>query len=214
MSDTLDLKQIERKAFRSTYQDGLWDIYMGVIVAGMAIFVYRPASSYSAINVVAFVLTFAIGNSLFWLGKKFITLPRMGQVRFGPMRQQKIRVLAIILGIVVLIQVGLVWITGAGGLNQVFGRELVSDVDNGRLTVATVCMFFVGIPMLFIAYLNDFMRGYYIAILISLAVFLMIYTNQPIYPLIISGFILIPGILLFIRFLRMYPIPLGDGTNG
>ena len=31
MSTQLNLKEIERKAFRSTYQDGLWDIHLGLI---------------------------------------------------------------------------------------------------------------------------------------------------------------------------------------
>ena len=42
MSTHLNLKEIERKAFRSTYEDGLWDIYFGLIVICMSIFIYRP----------------------------------------------------------------------------------------------------------------------------------------------------------------------------
>ena len=28
MNTQLNLKELERKAFRSTYQDGLWDLYL------------------------------------------------------------------------------------------------------------------------------------------------------------------------------------------
>src|SRR4030042_5942793 len=104
MSNVLDLKQIERKAFRSTYQDGLWDILMGGIVVAMAITIYRPESGYSPSNIVMMTLIYVVLYSLFWAGKKYITLPRMGQVRFGPARQKKKKTLAIILGIIVLIQ--------------------------------------------------------------------------------------------------------------
>ncbi len=47
MSAELNLKEIERKAFQSAYQDGLWDIYYGLIVVCMSFFIYRPATGYS-----------------------------------------------------------------------------------------------------------------------------------------------------------------------
>src|SRR5512136_1802454 len=127
MVDILDLKQLERKAFRSTYQDGLWDIYMGIIVVGISQYVYRPESGYSAINLIWFVLTFAIGQSIYWAGKKYITIPRMGQVQFGAIRHQRGKTLAIILGVVILIQVALVVLTAIGWLNSAFGKELFGD---------------------------------------------------------------------------------------
>ncbi len=174
MSNFLDLKQIERKAFRSTYQDGLWDIYMGVIVATLAIFAYRPESGYSAINIIGFVLTALVVQSLFWAGKKYITLPRMGQVRFGPARQHKKKTLAIILGIIILIQASIVGLTALGWLNPVFGVKLFGNISQERLLVAALGSLFVGPSMLVMAYVNDFPRGYYIAVLMALAVFLMI----------------------------------------
>ncbi len=35
MNSVLNLKEIEKRAFRSTYQDGLWDIYYGLVVISM-----------------------------------------------------------------------------------------------------------------------------------------------------------------------------------
>jgi len=214
MSNVLDLKQIERKAFRSTYQDGLWDILMGGIVVAMAITIYRPESGYSPSNIVMMTLIYVVLYSLFWAGKKYITLPRMGQVRFGPARKQKKKTLAIILGIIVLIQSIVVGLTAIGWLNPVFGAKLFGDISLEHLAVAALGSLFVGPSMLVIAYLVDFPRGYYIAVLMALAVFLMIYINQPIYPIVIGGLIIIPGLVLFIQFLKKYPIPQGDEPNG
>jgi len=214
MSRILDLKQIERKAYRSTYEDGLWDIQLGLIVLGLAMFMYRPEGGYSANNLIWFVLTFLLANTLFWAGKKYITVPRLGQVRFGEARQQKKKNMAIILGIIVLIQVLVVGMTTFGWLNPVFGSKLFGEVSLEHLAIAALGSLFVGPPMLFIAFMNDFQRGYYIAVLFALSVFLMIYFNQPIYALILGGCILIPGLVLFTRFLRAYPIPHGDGSNG
>jgi hypothetical protein len=83
MSTQLDLKQIERKAFRSTYQDGLWDVYFGLIVICMAIFVYRPATGYSPVNIVLSLSAMAAAYSLFWAGKKFITCSAWGRSSSG-----------------------------------------------------------------------------------------------------------------------------------
>ncbi len=214
MSDILNLKQIERKAYRFTYQDGLWDIYMGIIVVGISQYVHRPESGYSAINIIWFVLTFAVGQIIYFAGKKYITVPRMGQVQFGPIRKQRGKIMAIILGIVVLIQVAVVMLTTISWLNPVFGKELFGDVNQGRLAVAALGSLFVGPSMLLIAYMNDFPRGYYIGILMALAVFMMIYFNQPTQALIIGALIILPGVVLFIRFLRKYPIPHREQSNG
>jgi hypothetical protein len=40
----------------------------------------------------------------------------------------------------------------------------------------------------------------------ALAVFLMILFNQPIYPILIGALILVPGVVLFVRFVRKYPL--------
>lgn len=210
MSNALDLKQIERRAFRSTYQDGLWDILLGGIVAVMAVTIYRPESGYSEVNIILMVLIYMIFYGLFWAGKKYITLPRMGQVRFGPVRQNRKKTLAVILGIIVALQAVFVGLTAAGWLNPVFGTKIFGPIENTnleRLVVAAVSAFFVGPSMLVIAYFNDFPRGYYIAILMAVAVFLMVLINQPIYPAVIGALIIVPGLVLFVRFLQKYPLP-------
>ncbi len=208
MTAELNLKEIELKAFRSTFQDGLWDIYMGLVVMCMAAFIYRPASGYSPWNIVLCVVSFFAAYILFFLGKHFITVPRMGRVRFGAMRKRKSRDLAIILGAFVLLQVVMVWNTAGGwfspGLRALRGGSLPEGESTLPL-VAAIGSMMVGVSMIVVAYFSDFPRGYYIAILMALAVFLMIYLNQPIYPLVIGGLIIVPGAVLLVRFLKAYP---------
>ena len=74
------------------------------------------------------------------------------------------------------------------------------------LVVASVGALIVGPSMILVAYFGDFPRGYFIAAMIALAVFLMIYLNQPVYPIFISMLIALPGLVLFVRFLRNYPL--------
>jgi hypothetical protein len=216
MSAQLNLKEIERRAFRSTYQDGLWDIYLGLVVVCMSIFVYRPATGYSPANIALMLLSMLLAYSLFWAGKKFITLPRMGRVRFGEARKRKGATLALILSVVVLIQVGVLGLTVLGWLNPEVGAK-VNDFFKARdlmdLAVAVIGSLFVGPSMILIAYFSDFPRGYYIAVMMALAVFLMVYLNQPIYAIIVGSLIVLPGLVLFVRFVKTYPLH-REGVSG
>ncbi len=209
MNTQLNLKELERKAFSSTYQDGLWDVYWGLIIICMAFFIFRPDEGYGPRNIVLMLVAFSLSFLVFWAGKKFITVPRMGRVSFGSIRKKRNRTLTIIMGVIVLVQAGFVLLTASGWLNEGFGATLSSLLGGGsleRMPVAAVAPLFVGPPMILIAFFIDFPRGYYIAILMALAVFLMILFNQPIYPILIGALILAPGVVLFVRFLRKYPL--------
>ena len=215
MSTQFNLKEIERKAFRSTYQDGLWDIYLGLVVVCMSLFLYRPANGYSPVNLVLLGLAFILAYGIFWAGKRFITLPRMGQVRFGPARKRKKTTLTITLGLLVLIQVIVLGLTTQAWLDPEVSAKVntfLKTRDLMDLAVAVLGSFFVGTGIILPAYFSDFPRGYYIALMMSLAVFLMIFLNQPVYPIIIGGLIVLPGLALFVRFLKTYPLPGQDAS--
>lgn len=215
MPTQLDLKQIERKAFQSTYQDGLWDIYLGLVIAAMGIFVYRPETGYSPINILLAVVLIALANCLLWAGKRFITVPRMGQVRFGEIRKRRNLRLALVVGVLILVQVVVLSLTTLGWLNpQVAAKinKFLLDRDLMGMMVASIGSLFVGTGMLAMAYFNNFQRGFYIALLMSLAIFLMIWLNQPIYALLIGGLTMLPGWVLFVRFLRKYPLPKNEAS--
>jgi hypothetical protein len=209
MSQEINLKELERKAFRSTYQDGLWDLYFGLIVICMSIFIYRPASGYSPRNIFLSTGAMVVAYSLFSLGKKFITMPRMGQVKFGPQRKNRNRTLGIVLGVVVLIQVAFIGFQVMAWNNPGLSiklNELLPESSASLLLVASVGALFVCPGMILIAFFLDFTRGYFIAIMFTLAVFLMIYLNQPIYPILIGIVIALPGAVLLVRFLQKYPM--------
>jgi hypothetical protein len=86
-------------------------------------------------------------------------------------------------------------------LNKFLQEKNAMDV-----AVATIGSLFVGPSIILIAYFIDFLRGYYIAVMMAIAVFLAIYLNQPIYPIIIGSLIVVPGVVLFLRFLHKYPL--------
>src|SRR3989337_3278888 len=217
MNTPIDLKEIERKAFRSTYQDGLWDIYYGLIVVAMSIFVYRPPQGYTPMNIILMVVMFGLAYGLFWAGKKYITLPRMGMVTFGTIRKKKRKTMMIILGIFILFQVALLAATAFGWFNPKANQLLNKFMPNGDASLMIVSLIgslILGISMVVVFNFSDYPRGYYIALLMSLAVFLMIYLNQPLYPIIIGVLIILPGVVLFTRFLKRYPLDRQERSDG
>ena len=217
MAVQLNLKEMERRAFRSTYQDGLWDIYMGGMVAGFSFFANLPDSD--EFPLARFLLFFgvtALSNLVFWAGKKFITLPRMGQVKFGAERRKRARTLGWILGGIVLIQTAVVLLSVAllakpelaAGIGWLSGDRQATD-----LLVASLGALFVGPSLALIAYFNDFLRGYYIALVMAAAVFALIWFDQPAYLMAAAALIIIPGVVVFVRFLRQHPRPPAEVLN-
>ncbi len=217
MSETLDLKAIEKRAFRATHQDGLWDIYIGGVVISMSVLAYSESNeAFPIIRFGLFLLGLGASYLVFRGGKKYITTPRLGQVNFGPQRQRRKRTLVIILGGIVLLQllilVGTVWLWANPDWTSSLGIG-GADPDLERLLVATVGALFVGPSMVVIAYFNDFTRGYYIAFILSLAVFALIWFGQPAYLIAAGLVIMIPGVVLFARFLRQYPLPPAEARH-
>jgi hypothetical protein len=211
MFDAVDLNQLEKKAFRAIHQDGLWDIYIGGVVLSMSVLAYSEADdAFPLPRFLLFLLGLGLSYLVFWGGRKYLTTPRLGQVKFGPRRQQRKRTMVFVLCGIVLLQV----LVLAGTLllwnNPQWAASLGltgTDRDRERLLVAVVGALFVGPSTALIAYFNDFMRGYYISLLLALAVFALIWFGQPIYLIAAGLLILLPGAVLFIRFLRAHPLP-------
>ena len=211
MAETLDLKTIEKKAFRAVHQDGLWDIYIGGIVLCMSFLAYTVSSEAKPfLRFGLYLAGMGVFYLIFWVGKKYLTTPRLGQVKFGPRRQKRkqimVGVLTGIVGLQAVILVGTILLWKNPDLAAQLGFSQANP-DLERLLVATIGALFVGPSMVLLAYFNEFMRGYYIAIILSLAVFSLIWFGKPVYLIIAGLLIIIPGVVLFIRFLRSHPLP-------
>ena len=209
MTTSIDLKQLEKKAFRSTYQDGLWDIYYGLITMFLAIFMDRPEEGYSWVNIALMVVGFLLAYVLFRGAKKLITLPRLGQVSFGPIRKARKRTMSIILGVFIGLQALLLLFTFLGWLVPQIGKmvDQLLPGTNDLLVVSLIGAMIICVSMTVSAHFSDFLRGYYIALLMAVAVFLILFLDRPIYPLLIGAVIVIPGIILLVRFIRQHPLP-------
>jgi hypothetical protein len=212
VSQTLDLKQLERLAFRRTYQDGLYDIYLGGIFVSFAVFaftVFPGSETESLVPLVYLVLGIGLSGLLFGLGKKYITLPRIGLVNFGPARRKRKKDLALALAIIVAVQVVVILLQFSSlqfpavrdALTPLLGR-----VGGNRLMVAIVASVFVAPGLLLIAYKGDIPRGYFHAVVMTLAIFLMILLDSAWWMVLGGVLVLVPGLVLLFLFLQNYPL--------
>ena len=84
MSEKISLKEAERKAFRSTFLDGLNDILWGLTILSLAVSAILRESIDPPWNYLPLIGVFVIGYPLYFAGKKWVVNPRMGLVRFAP----------------------------------------------------------------------------------------------------------------------------------
>jgi len=217
MSQNLDLKAIERNAFRSIHQDGLQDIYFGLILAACYFLINIPDNEDLPLSYLVpalVVLVLALG--VYHYGKKYVTAPRMGQVKFGPEREKRKLTLAWIMSIFVLITLGLVlfslyvWRTGS----PVWSEGQSPNPDLERILVATLAALIGGSSTIVISYYKEFVRGYYIGLVMGAGFFLAIWLDSPVFVAIAAILVFLPGVVLFINFLRKHPLPPMEAGHG
>lgn len=209
MTHNLDLKALEKKAYRSIFEDGIWDLFIGILVLsfGLGPFIglfiniselWDVMIPSVIINIIAFLI--------FYFGKKYITIPRIGVVKFGPKRKSKQLKLKIFLIVVFFINLVLMILPLTNLINYSQIQPLIVFLLLGLVGFT--------LPFCIIAYFLDFTRLYYYSFSIGISFFLnQILTPFVSYPLgniiifsIIGVSIVIIGLSYFIRFLKKYPL--------
>ncbi len=202
MSSKMSLKEAERKAFRSTFQDGLWDIYLGLV---FLLFGIGPMIQVSADNDWMLTLGYYVPIFvIFWAAKKYVTAPRIGRATFSPARKRKIYKvrLALLFSVVLGLIVYLMAATGDG-------------LSGTVATLPTVLLLFTGNILLIFwlgAYFLDFPRLYVYGALLGLSFpvgfFLMqrgVVADETRPFILTSGIMIVVGVVQFVRFLRDNP---------
>jgi len=116
MSQQISLKGAEQRAFRITYNDGLWDIFLGCYFLMFVIAPYLSTSLGDFWSSAVFLPFWALVYLAIWLIRKYAVTPRIGTVKFGHVRKAKlakftivmlvVNVLALILGFVAALNFG------------------------------------------------------------------------------------------------------------
>lgn len=211
-SNVLDIKSLEKKVYRSFFEDGFWDIFIGMLLLGFGLTwtriffdIFEPLAI-MIISIIWNTITFLI----YYLGKKFITIPRIGIVKFGQKRKARQKKLKIFLLINVLFGCVVFILTFFGLLDFL--------AIGGSLTPLLIGLIAYTFPFTIIAYFLEFNRLYIYALMGGFSFFLsdIIYSilGSPLDSIlgfgVPGGIIVVIGLVFLIKFLRNYPKPKKD----
>lgn len=214
MDQQLSLKEAERKAFQMVFQDGLWDLYLGSVMLAMGVgptlnaTMRGTALSPSLILEIVGILigVWGLPLLLLWAGKRYITLPRLGLVEFGPAGKARKKKAQILMTVLLLMSVPLLLISIWYALNPPVPAVLTWLIPSIIWGVISVVVFSLG------AYFLDFKRAYFYAWLFA-APFPLTNWLRESYALpfmtvyvIFSAVMITTGGGLFVRFIRKYPV--------
>jgi hypothetical protein len=192
----IKLKDLEKKAYTSYYSDGLLEVFLGISILCMGVAIAFDAAQYFAfIGVIAFTS---------WAGaKRALTVPRMGRVRFGPKRRERIVreksffaiyfTITAILGLVVFF---------------LFTRAPQNPVmDFFRIAPLGPIGILGALALVFLGYFKEMRRLYLYAALVIIAVFGgPALELSPLYYLGAPGLlILVIGMVMLSRFIQRHP---------
>lgn len=219
MSTSIGIGKAQQRIIKLTnYEDGLWDMLLGLIMLMLSIYPITRELLGPELNLVVFLIALAVLVAGQSVARRIISTPRLGYAKQRRTPAIKLGV-AVTLGLV-LLTLGCVIATlvSPGWIPQISSPSSASWISN--LTVEILAMFaMVGLFSL-LGYLFGvarlFVYGWLLGGAYVLSVALTRYQgmtfNMPL--AIASGIIIGVGIVLFVRFMRKYPVPVEENNDG
>lgn len=216
MSEQLNIEQIERKVWMSFFADGLWDIYLGLLLLALGVNHFMSASDMPESQVLPiFIGLEVVAMLVLWFGKRLITRPRMGSVRLGQkakVRRMKVRVLllfSVVVGLILFVM-------------AIVGYRQGADIRTIKFIMPAVWAANMLLVFGLAGYILHYSRLYVVAVMYALPVpldfVLSELSGQDVGAwifLVPAAIILGMGGLVFGRFLRDYPVlAAGKEANG
>ncbi len=158
----INLREIERKAFVSYHRDGLIDLFLGFMMLVAILSSTLDASGVAdSIRIAIYIPIMVIfGPGMYSLGKKYITVPRLGYVKFGPIRRNKRNM--VILGLVHIVLLTLViWTASVGEKLGPLGAFM------GPYGMTVVIVIIIMGFFSFAAFLTDYNRMYLLGMIVA-----------------------------------------------
>jgi len=209
MAQKLDLKEIERRAEQSVFQDGLMEIMMGgfLLVFGASL-----ATSMGLTLFISLLVIF-LGNPVLERLKKRYIYPRIGYVKLRPEKEadpKGIALAGILFVVIMLASMGLFPLAMGKERGWAFWFNHFFPASTG---------FMLAIGPFWLGETYGVKRGYVFAALFLLSGIAIPvlgiasgYEAVGLECLLVGAISLISGVIMFARFLRKYPIP-AEGTS-
>jgi hypothetical protein len=211
MNETPSLSYAQKRTVRLlSYEDGLWDLLLGVVFLLLAIYPITRARLGPAWNLVLFVGLLLLATAILTALRRRISTPRLGYVRARTTPATKlilattIALVALTTGLVILTLVNPAWLGGpapAVALSNVWSYQVEILVLLALIVLFSAMGYRFGVPRL---YLYGWLLGG--ANLASV----ILYRGAPEgfnWPLATAaGIVLLIGAALLVRMLRKYPV--------
>lgn len=202
MSHQISLRKAEQKVFRTTYNDGLWDIFLGCFFSIFAIAPYLSASMGDFWSSAVFVPFWGFAFVVIWFIRKYVSSPRIGSVEFGPARKTKLKKFSAVMFAINIVAFIL-------GMAAGTGSERVSGQTTSIIFGLIILVIFS-----VAAYFLEFNRLYLYGLLLGLSPLIgeWLYTYHhavhhgfPITFGISVTVMILVGVVMFVRLLRHNP---------
>ena len=206
MNTFLNLKNTEKKAFRTTFEDGIMDLQLGLLLLPAVLInvLKLEDDSKSVMRIALMVLIYGAIIAGAFIAKRKITAPRIGQIKPGTQRKRKVRWLRTITIMVVLLSVALVALTAFASqfaVQMIAGLPLVMWIMGASIFVFFAAMaIFLDVPR-YLLYAIPYAFAYELDMVYFKDMF-----GFPLLTTISMILILAVGLVYFVRFLRKYPV--------
>lgn len=208
MSNNKMLKAVDRKIFKSYFEDGLLDTFLAAFVLMFAVGPFLSGPLGDFLGTVIFLPFFGVVYLVLWYIRRRVVIPRIGSVKWGEMRKKKLRT-----GTIIMLVINVIFLLLGV---MVFFRPVASDY--------TVSIWFSMIMLiLFTAagYMLDFNFLYVYGILIALAMPVGEWLYQTAgfshhsFPVVfgtLSGIMFARGLYKFITLVKETPLQVEEQT--
>jgi hypothetical protein len=204
MSQQISLKEAERKAFRATYNHGLWDIFLGCFFLMFVIGPYLSPSLGDFWSSVVFLPFWGLVFLVIRVIRKHVVTPRVGVVKFGLARKAKLAKFTVVMLVVNVIA---------------FILGLVAAMSFGKVpgqihTIIFGMILLIGFSIA--AYFLDFSRLYIYGLMVGLSplagewLWAHGYATHHGFPITFgtaAGIMILVGLTVFVRLLHDNPVP-------
>ena len=197
MTQEINLKELEKKAYHDSQQDGLMEVMMGLILMTFGGFFYSTAFAF-------YILLIIFSGKIVEFVRRRYTYPRIGFVKFREENPKEALTgvflfeLAVIVIIFTLISISgdvkdySLWVKWSP---LFFGMILVGPFAHAQSRSGSV------------RYTGYAILSVILGLFFSLIEFGSGCTGLILYLVLIGVFLVLGGLVIFIRFLRKYPLP-------
>jgi len=211
MSEITDFRQVQRRIHQlMSFEDGLWDLLLGVIYIMLATYPVTRELLGPEWNLALFISLLVMLVVAQLVIRRFVSEPRIGHAI--PRLSPKLYLLGIFTVVMVLITIGLVLLTFLSPVQEASSGVLTEVSPRRSYVVELITLLVMGGLFTAMGYGFGVVRLYFYGWMLGLAYLASIYMEHNagwtfLIPLAIAAWIiLLIGFMLLRRFLRKYPV--------